>query len=43
MSFVKNSFSRSYVPELSYFILFGPVILILAFRPRGIFTSRATR
>jgi branched-chain amino acid transport system permease protein len=38
-----DSFSRSYVPELSYFILFGPVILILAFRPRGIIASRATR
>jgi branched-chain amino acid transport system permease protein len=29
-------FGRTYVPELSYFILFGPMALILVFRPRGL-------
>jgi len=29
-------FGRTYAPEFSYFILFGPMALILVFRPRGL-------
>lgn len=31
------SFSRAYFPELSYFMIFGPMALVLAFRPQGLF------
>lgn len=31
------SFSRAYFPELSYFMVFGPMALVLAFRPQGLF------
>jgi branched-chain amino acid transport system permease protein len=36
-----DSFGRSLVPSLSYFLLFAPMALILIFRPRGLF-GRAT-
>lgn len=36
-----DAFGRAYVPELSYFLLFGPVLLILVFRPEGLFGARA--
>jgi branched-chain amino acid transport system permease protein len=35
-----DSFGRSYAPELSYFLIFGPVLLILALWPQGIFGTR---
>lgn len=31
------SFSRAYFPELSFFMIFGPMALVLAFRPQGLF------
>ena len=31
------SFSRAYFPELSFFMVFGPMALVLAFRPQGLF------
>ncbi|WP_158807199.1 branched-chain amino acid ABC transporter permease [Beijerinckia sp. L45] len=36
-----NSFGQVWFPELSYFVIFGPMALILAFRPLGLF-GRAT-
>lgn len=35
-----DSFGKAYVPELSYFLIFGPVLLILALWPQGIFGAR---
>lgn len=32
-----DSFAKAYVPELSYFAVFAPVIVVLALRPRGLF------
>jgi branched-chain amino acid transport system permease protein len=37
-----DSFGRSLVPSLSYFLLFAPMALILLFRPRGLFGKEAT-
>ncbi len=31
------SLSRAYFPELSFFMVFGPMALVLAFRPQGLF------
>lgn len=31
------SFSRAYFPELSFFMIFGPMALVLALRPQGLF------
>ena len=31
------SFSRAYFPEMSFFMVFGPMALVLAFRPQGLF------
>jgi len=31
------SFGRAYYPEISYFLVFGPMALMLAVRPRGLF------
>lgn len=36
-----NSVGIAEFPELSYFLLFGPMILILVVRPTGLFASRA--
>lgn len=35
------SFGRAYVPELSFFILFVPMVLMLALRPQGLFGKAA--
>lgn len=32
-----DTFGKVFLPELAYFTLFGPMVLILAFRPRGLF------
>ncbi len=32
-----DAFSKAYFPVFSYFAMFGPMILILAFRPTGLF------
>jgi len=32
-----DSFSKAYVPDLSYFTVFAPVILVLLLRPQGLF------
>lgn len=34
-----DSYSKAYMPHLSYFAVFGPVVLILAFRPTGLIRS----
>ncbi|MEJ0093180.1 MAG: branched-chain amino acid ABC transporter permease [Methylocella sp.] len=36
-----NSFGQVLFPELSYFVIFGPMALILAFRPLGLFGRTA--
>ncbi len=36
-----NSFGQVLFPELSYFVIFGPMALILAFRPLGLFGKTA--
>lgn len=35
-----DSFGKAYVPELSYFAIFGPAVLVLALRPEGLFATR---
>jgi len=35
------SFGRAYIPELSFFILFVPMVLMLALRPQGLFGKAA--
>lgn len=32
-----DTFGRSYFPDLSYFTIFGPMVVMLALRPRGLF------
>lgn len=32
-----DSFGKAYLPELSYFTLFAPMVIMLALRPRGLF------
>lgn len=32
-----DSFSKAYIPDLSYFTIFAPVILVLLLRPQGVF------
>lgn len=36
-----DSFGRTFVPELSYFVVFGPMILVLIVRPQGLFGRAA--
>lgn len=35
-----NVFSVAFLPELSYFIIFAPMIVVLAIRPTGLFGTR---
>ena len=32
-----STFGQVWFPELSYFVIFGPMALLLAFRPNGLF------
>lgn len=32
-----STFSQVWFPELSYFVIFGPMAILLAFRPLGLF------
>ncbi len=32
-----DNFGKALVPELSYFTLFAPMVLVLAIRPRGLY------
>ena len=32
-----NTFGQVMFPELAYFVIFGPMALLLAFRPLGLF------
>jgi branched-chain amino acid transport system permease protein len=32
-----DAYGRWLVPEMSYFVLFGPMAVLLLFRPRGLF------
>jgi len=32
-----DAFVKALVPDLAYFALFGPLVLVLAFRPQGLF------
>jgi branched-chain amino acid transport system permease protein len=34
---VIDTFGRSYFPDLSYFTIFGPMVIMLALRPQGLF------
>lgn len=34
---VLDTFGKVFLPELTHFTLFGPMVLILSFRPRGLF------
>ena len=36
-----NTFGQVWFPELSYFVVFGPMALLLAFRPYGLFGRAA--
>ena len=36
-----NAFGKAMFPELSYFTIFVPVALIMAFRPQGLFGRKA--
>jgi branched-chain amino acid transport system permease protein len=36
-----DSYAKAYLPELSYFVVFGPAVLVLAVRPTGLFGARA--
>lgn len=36
-----NTFGQVWFPELSYFVVFGPMVLLLAFRPYGLFGRAA--
>ena len=35
-----DTFGRSYFPDLSYFTIFGPMVIMLALRPQGLFGRR---
>jgi len=37
-----DAFSKAYFPVLSYFAMFGPMIVILAFKPTGLFGADRT-
>jgi branched-chain amino acid transport system permease protein len=32
-----DNFGKALVPELSYFTLFAPMVLVLAFKPTGLY------
>jgi branched-chain amino acid transport system permease protein len=32
-----DAYGRWLLPEFSYFVLFGPIALLMMFRPRGLF------
>jgi branched-chain amino acid transport system permease protein len=32
-----DNFGKALVPELSYFTLFAPMVIVLAFRPTGLY------
>lgn len=34
-----DAYGRWLAPELSYFVLFGPMAVLLLYRPRGLFGS----
>jgi branched-chain amino acid transport system permease protein len=36
-----NTFGQVWFPELAYFVIFGPMALLLAFRPLGLFGKAA--
>ena len=36
-----NTFGQVWFPELAYFVIFGPMALLLAFRPLGLFGRAA--
>jgi len=36
-----NTFGQVWFPELAYFVIFGPMVLLLAFRPMGLFGRAA--
>ena len=36
-----NTFGQVYFPELAYFVIFGPMAILLAFRPLGLFGKAA--
>ncbi len=36
-----NTFGQVWFPELAYFVVFGPMVLLLAFRPYGLFGKPA--
>ena len=37
LGLVQMAYGRWLLPEFSYFVLFGPMAVLLLFRPRGIF------
>jgi branched-chain amino acid transport system permease protein len=37
-----DNYGKAYFPELAYFSLFAPMVLILIWRPQGLFGTRAT-
>lgn len=37
-----DAFAKQYVPELSYFTIFAPMVLVLILRPQGLFGKVAT-
>jgi len=37
------SYGRAFIPEFSYFLVFAPMVLVLAFKPEGLFGRRAAR
>ncbi|HYZ03270.1 MAG TPA: branched-chain amino acid ABC transporter permease, partial [Candidatus Binatia bacterium] len=37
-----DNYARAYFPEFAYFSLFAPMVVILLWRPQGIFGTQAT-
>lgn len=37
------SLGRAYIPEFSYFLVFAPMVLVLAFKPQGLFGREPAR
>ena len=37
------SYGRAFIPEFSFFLVFAPMVLVLAFKPEGLFGRRAAR
>jgi branched-chain amino acid transport system permease protein len=37
------SYGRAFIPEFSYFLVFAPMVLVLAFKPQGLFGREAVR